>query len=299
MRKLSTTVIACLMVVGGAMSPAAADADEEILTTEKLADGIYVLLGKGGNIGVSVGSDGVFLIDDQFAATHEKLTATVAQLTDQPIRFLLNTHWHGDHTGGNELLGQEGVVILSHDNVRKLLSEQQAIKFFQRTVPASPKAALPVVTFPDAMTLHFNGEQIAIEHVAHAHTNGDSIVHFPESNVLHMGDTFFHGLYPFIDVEHGGSLAGMIAAARRGLALADAQTRIIPGHGPPGDKADLEQFVRMLETVQARIEKLRAQGKSLQEIVAARPTRGFDAANQGFLAPADFVKLVVRGMQSR
>src|SRR6266571_5451951 len=235
------------------------------VSTLKVTDGVYMLAGAGGNIGVSAGEDGVFLIDDEYAPLTDKIKAAIAAISDKPIRFLLNTHWHGDHTGGNENLGQGGVLIVAHENVRKRMSVEQFIETFKMKVPASPKAALPLVTFTDAVTFHLNGDEIHSFHVPPAHTDGDSIIHFRKSNVVHMGDCFFNGLYPFIDVSSGGSIDGMIGAADRVLGMTDAATKIMPGHGPLADRAALADFRDMLETVRARVQPMVAAGKTLEQ----------------------------------
>jgi len=270
------------------------DFDKVEIRSEKVADGFYVLFGQGGNIGVSVGEDGVFLIDDQFAPLTEKIMKAVAGLSKEPLRFVLNTHWHGDHTGGNENLGKAGATIVAQDNVRVRMGTEQVQKLRNRTLPASPAGALPVITFSDAITFHWNGTEIHAFHVEPAHTDGDSIVHFRALNVLHMGDTYFNGLYPFIDVDSGGSIEGMIAAADRALALTDDATRIVPGHGALSNAQELKAFRDMLEAVRAAIQKEIDAGKSIDQVVAAKPTAAFDAkwATSGFLNGDTFTRLV-------
>jgi cyclase len=247
------------------------------IKTEKVADGVYMLTGAGGNIGVSVGADGVLIIDDQFAPLTEKIKAAIAALTDKPIKFLLNTHYHGDHTGGNENLGNAGVVIVAQDNARKRLSLDQVNPSNGRVTPAAPYAALPVITFNDTLSFHMNGDSIVVFHVAPAHTDGDAIVRFTRGNVVHMGDCLFNGRYPVIDVPAGGSIDGMIAAAERVLPTLAADTKLIPGHGPLADQAALQAFHDMLVGVRNKIRPLVKAGKTADEIVAARPTAAFDA----------------------
>jgi glyoxylase-like metal-dependent hydrolase (beta-lactamase superfamily II) len=247
-----------------------------------VADGIHVIRGQGGNIGVSVGADGVFMIDDQFAPATQAILDQIISVSDQPVRFLVNTHFHRDHTGGNENLGKSGVLIFAHDNVRTRLLSADA-----------PKASLPVVTFNDATTFHMNGQTVRVFHTSNAHTDGDAMIHFQEADVIHMGDTFFNGFYPFIDAKSGGSVEGVFAAIDTVLALADADTIIIPGHGPVGDRADLIAYREMLTKARESISPLIADGKSVEDIVAAKPTAEFDADwGGGFLNPERFLRVM-------
>ena len=210
---------------------------------------------------------GAFLIDDQFAPLSEKITEAIATVTDKPISFLLNTHYHFDHTGGNENFGNSGVMIVAHKNVYERMSTEQVISFFDKAIPPAPKAALPVITFTDEMTFHWNGDDINIFHADVAHTDGDSIVYFPKANVVHMGDLFFNGMYPFIDLDSKGSMAGMIAGVARVLELIDEDTQIIPGHGPMGNKEDLKAYHNMLVTIQDRVQDQIGRGISKANIM--------------------------------
>ena len=297
MRRLSLSLVLLL-----AVAPAAAaqvNYDTVQVRTVRVGEGVYMLMGAGGNIGVSAGSDGVILIDDQFAPLSDKIKAAVAAL-GRPIRFLLNTHWHGDHTGGNENFAKEGVVIVAHENVRRRLSVEQFVAAFNQHVPASPTGALPVVTFTDAVTFYLNGDSINIFHVAPAHTDGDAIIWFRRANVIHMGDTFFNGRYPLVDLSSGGSIDGMVAAADRVLAVADANTKIIPGHGPLGDKAALQTYRTMLATIRDRIRQAVAAGKTLEQVQAAKPTAEFDAVwGTGRITPAQFVEIIYTDLAAR
>ncbi|MBT5229676.1 MAG: MBL fold metallo-hydrolase [Methylococcales bacterium] len=263
------------------------------IETIKLTDQIYMLMGQGGNIGVSIGDDGVFLIDDQYAPLNPKIKAAIAKLSDKPIRFMINTHWHFDHTGGNENLGHDGVIIVAHNNVRERMSKAGFIAAFNKKIPASPKAALPIITFNDEITFHLNNDVIKVAHQSHAHTDGDSIIFFQKSNVIHMGDTFFNGLYPFIDASSEGKINGMIRTAKHILNLADDHTQIIPGHGPLGNKHALQQFHGMLVSVRDNMKILIAQGKSIEEIVKLKPNAKLDKVwGNGFLNPEAFLKIV-------
>jgi len=271
---LKIRLIQCVFVSLSLLAlPAAAQRDfskVEIKTTE-LTGGVYMLSGAGGNIGASVGDDGVFIIDDQFAPLSEKIMAALGELSDQPVSYVINTHWHGDHTGGNENFGASGAVIVAHENVRKRMSTKQFMKAFGREVPAAPDTALPVVTFSENANFYFNETNIQVIHIPTAHTDGDSVVFFTEANVLHMGDTFFNGFFPFIDQSSGGSLDGVIAAAEKALSMVDGDTMIIPGHGPLSKKADLENYLAMLNDVKAAMTPLVSAGKSRKEVVADNP----------------------------
>jgi glyoxylase-like metal-dependent hydrolase (beta-lactamase superfamily II) len=265
---------------------------------ERAADAVYMLRGQGGNIGVCVGGDGVFAIDDQFAPLTPRILEEIEKLSEKPVRFVVNTHWHGDHTGGNENLGEAGAIIVAHANVRKRMSEKQFMAVFNRTVEPSPKGALPVVTFEQSVTFHWNDETIEVVHVPPAHTDGDSFVHFRNANALHAGDVFFNGTYPYIDTSTGGNLEGMIGAVERILERSDAKTRIIPGHGPLASRADLERYQRMLTTVRDRIEPMLREGKSRDEVIAAKPSADLDADwGGGFMKPDVWVGLVYDGFQ--
>ena len=269
----------------------------EIRTT-KLGDATYMMEGAGGNLGLSIGEDAVFLIDDQFAPLTEKIQAAISKLTPKPVRFVLNTHWHGDHTGGNENMGKAGAIIVAHENVRSRMGSEQFIELMKMTEKASPKGALPIVTFASSVTFHLNGDEIRVFHVPKAHTDGDAIVHFVKSDVIHMGDVYFNGMYPFIDTSSGGSIRGVISGCDRALAIAGEATRIIPGHGPLSNKAELKAYRDMLATVAERIGKLVAEGRKEEEILAAAPTKDLDAKwGAGFMKPPRFVQMVVMDLQ--
>ncbi len=267
------------------------------IETVPVADGVYMLVGAGGNIGLSVGEDGAFVIDDQYAPLSEKILAAIAALTDADVEFLVNTHYHGDHTGGNEAFGAAGALIIAHDNVRARMSTAQFREIFDQSLPARPAGALPVVTFSDEMTFHWNGDTIRALHVAPAHTDGDTILHFQNANVIHMGDTFFNGFYPFIDVGSGGDINGIIAGGYRALAIANEDTAIIPGHGPLSDAAGLAAWLEMLKVTRVSMQSLIDRGLSEDEAVAARPTAEFDGQyGGGFMNPENFNRLLYQSL---
>ncbi len=241
-----------------------------------LSSTVTMIKGRGGNIAVSAGEDGVFIIDDQLEPLTDQLVAAIRLISDEPIRFVINTHYHGDHVGGNEKIGKAGAVIIAHDNIRERMTTDQFNHFFNDTTPAWPKGALPVVTFNDKVTLHLNGEAVTAHHVPRGHTDGDSIVYFSESNVLHMGDVFFNGRYPYIDLDGGGTVQGMIAAVAKGLDLSDEETRVIAGHGPMSDRKGLQEYHDFLVTVRDRVQSLIDQGMNLQQAIAAKPTAEWD-----------------------
>jgi cyclase len=276
------------------VAPASAQQDfsNVQIRVERLAPGVAVLFGSGGNIGLSYGADGNIIVDDQYAPMSEKIVAAIATVDPDPVRFVVNTHWHGDHTGGNEAMGSRGAVIVAHSNVRRRMSTEQFIAALGDKVPASPAAALPVVTFEDGVTLHLNGDTLHVVHAAHAHTDGDSLVHWQMANVLHMGDTFFHKMsFPFIDLGSGGSIDGLIAATDKGLALSNGSTRIIPGHGPVASRADLAAYRAMLIDVRAKVAAGIAAKRTLAQIQASKPAAGYGMPD-GFIKPDRFVAFV-------
>jgi glyoxylase-like metal-dependent hydrolase (beta-lactamase superfamily II) len=284
---MAAAMAACLA------APAAAQEDfsKVEVKAENLAPGVSVLFGAGGNIGVSHGEDGTVLIDDQFALLTPKIQAAVAALGASPVKFLINTHWHGDHSGGNENFGKAGAVIMAHDNVRVRMATDQKTPFGE--VKASPKVALPVITYAEGLKLHLNGEEVRVISVPPAHTDGDSVVHWTKSNVIHMGDLFFHKMsYPFVDRSSGGDVRGVIAAADKVLAMANDQTKIIPGHGAVASKADLQAYRDMLVAIVGKIEAAVKAGKSLEEVKAMKPADGFGVNPSGFITADRFVEMV-------
>ena len=275
--RIAVTATAVALGGGAVAGPVVGQQDmsQVEIETVQLETDLFMLMGQGGNIGLSVGDDGAFLIDDQFAPLTDKILAAVAKVTDQPVRWVLNTHWHGDHTGGNENLGAAGAMIVAHENVYRRMNPAEFADVVGRSDQA-PRAALPVVTFADGVSFHWNGRHIGVTHVGEAHTDGDVIVHFPRANVFHMGDTFFRGRYPFIDVDSGGGVDGVIAAANLVLERASEGTRIIPGHGDLAVPEHLRAYRDMLETVRMRVASLVANGRTEDQVVAAAPTSDLD-----------------------
>jgi cyclase len=259
----------------------------------KIADDLYVLMGgpAQGNILVSAGSDGIFLIDSMYGPMHPKIMEALAKIGNRPIRFLVNTHLHGDHTAGNEAMARLGAVIVSHENMRKRMAAQ----------PNTPPAALPIVTYTDSMTLHFNGEEIYIYHPAPAHTDGDSIIYFRHANVMHVGDVPSSLRYPNIGVNEGGSVDGMIAAARQVMTIANENTKIIPGHlGPVVGFEEIRQQIVMFTAVRDRVANAIRSGQTLEQVVASKPTADFDQGRMGgAITPDRFVTLVYTDLAKR
>lgn len=257
------------------------------IETVPVTEGIYMLVGQGGNIGLSVGEDGAMIIDSQYAPLSDKIQAAVTATGGGDIQLVINTHWHGDHTGGNANFGNDGALIIAHANVRVRLAAAD---------DAQP-AGFPKVTYPDRASLHWNGNDVDLIHVLPAHTDGDTIVHFVNRNTFHMGDTFFNGVYPFIDVDSAGSFDGLIAAGERVIAMADDDTTIIPGHGPLADKAALEEWIGILQTIRGRFQSLIDDGLSADEVVAAGVTSEWDASmGGGFMDPENFTRLAYQSL---
>ncbi len=271
------------------------DWDKVKITSEQLSDNIYVLFGSGGNMGLVVGKENAYLIDDQFAPLSDKILAHIGSLTDKPVKWVLNTHWHGDHSGGNENLAKAGALIVAHENVRKRMSTKQNRSGGRVTEP-SPMEALPVITFNDKMTLYLdNGHTMHAMHVNDAHTDGDSYYYFPEDNILHMGDNFFSGRYPFIDLNSGGDIDGLISNLTMALAMIDDETKIIPGHGSVGSKSDLSAYLNVIITLRERVVKARSEGNTLEQTQKLGLSKEWDASHgQGFINADRIVEFIYK-----
>lgn len=285
------TVAELVKSIGGAMA-------QTPIQVASLGSGLSLISGPGGNVAASVGPDGILLVDSFVPGRGGALLATVrADRPDAPI-VLVNSHWHFDHTGGNVDLGQAGARIMAHDTVRTRLGADQFMSDLEMTIPKSPAKALPVVTISDQATLHHNGEEIHLQHVPPAHTDGDIFVHFRRANVLHTGDLFTHGAYPFIDSSSAGWITGMVRAVDLLLGVVDDRTTIIPGHGPVARRADLVAYRGMLAGVRDVVQPLVEAGKTLPEVIAARPTAPFDARfGQQFIKGRHFTELAYNGLK--
>lgn len=263
----------------------------------EVAEGLYMLTGEGGNIGLSTGQDGALIVDTQFAPLSDKIRAAVRAAGGGEIEFVINTHWHGDHTGGNVNFGADA-TIMAHDNVQVRMSTDQISTLDGATVAASPQVAIPVVTYPTRMTFHWNGVAVDLIHVPNAHTDGDTIIHFTNLNVFHMGDTFVNAGFPYVDVNSQGTLDGIITAADAVLSRSNAATKIIPGHGPLATPDDLRGLVAALTTIRDRLKALVDQGRSEDEAVAADITADWaDTYGAGFIDGETLTRFAYRAMQ--
>lgn len=257
----------------------------------KVTDDIYMLVGAGGNIGLFLGPEGTVMIDDQFAPLAPKISAVIDSLADTSIKYLINTHWHGDHTGGNLAFAEKGATIVAHDNVRERLSKKQ-IRPFGRSTDAAPEMAWPKLTFSENMSVHINGESIQLLHNHNAHTDGDAFVYFPSYNVLHMGDCFFRARFPYVDVDMGGTPDGIIAAVEAALMICDEDTKIIPGHGDLSNKDDLSTYHQMLMIMRDRIKREIKDGAAMEDLDIASLAMGFEDWGTGFIPADKFIKML-------
>lgn len=284
MKKIGT-LLACLSVTIGF---AQRDFSKVEITSEKLTDNIYALFGSGGNIGLAIGEDAAYVIDDQFGPLTDKIVSHVKTLTQKPIKFVLNTHHHGDHTGGNENLANAGALVVAHENVRKRLVEDGD----------KTKASFPVITFNDKMTLYLgDGKSLHAMYVNPAHTDGDTYYYFPQDNVIHMGDNFFSGRYPYIDLNSGGNIDGLIANVSMALALVDDQTKIIPGHGAVASKEDLRSYHDILVTLRERVKKAKSEGNSLGDAQKMGLSKEWDATHgNGFINAEKILEFIYKSV---
>ncbi len=261
------------------------------IRTEKVAGNVYILFGQGGNIGVSVGADGLLMIDDQFAPIADKIKAELAKLGSDKPRFLFNTHWHGDHTGGNEIFGKDS-IIMAHANVRKRMAEMTMFRGEKRT--PSPKVALPMITYNEGVSVHFNGEEVRAEYFPNGHTDGDTILFFTGSNVVHLGDDFFVGRFPFVDLESGGSVPGLIKNIGELIQMIPADAKLIPGHGAVSTIDDLRDYHQMLTETTLIVRKAMKQGKTLEQLKAAGLPEKFKEAGSGFIKTDVWIETIFK-----
>lgn len=291
---------ALMLALVPAIAGAQTNFDTIQVRSQALRGGVHMLTGAGGNIALSVGDDGAFIVDDQYAPLTPKILTAIGAITSKPIRFVINTHWHGDHTGGNENVGKTGAVIVAHNNVRKRMSVEQFNEVFNRRTPPSPAGALPVVTFNDSITFHLNGDDLIALHIPPAHTDGDAIIHFSKADVVHMGDTFFATGYPYVDVSSGGHVNGIIGVADRVLAMCMPTTIVIPGHGPVSNCENLREYRNMVASIRDKVRAEMQKGRTLEQLKGAGLTVDHDAKwGRGFIQPPVFVELVYRSLNQR
>ncbi|MFP5247222.1 MAG: MBL fold metallo-hydrolase [Thermoanaerobaculia bacterium] len=292
MRRLYLTVL----VLAAFTASAQRDWSQVEVKATKVNGSIYMLTGAGGNIGVSVGKDGIIIVDDQYAPLAPKIEAALKTITDKPVRFVINTHYHPDHTGGNEHFGRMAPII-AHENARKRLKEGTTVR--GNNYPAAPRAALPIVTFNDTLTVHLNGEDIRAVHFPHAHTDGDSVIWFTQSNVVHMGDNFFNGLFPVIDIENGGGVKGMIATADKVASMLPIDTKVIPGHGPLGDRESLKKFADMLRDTSAAVAAGIAAGKTVEQLKSENVLAAWADWGKGFMKTDTYLEVLYKDLSRK
>ena len=291
-------LLTLLFVFTAAGAHAQTDFSKVQMKATKVAGNVYMLEGAGGNIGVSVGDDGLLIVDDQFAPLADKIRAALKGIADKKLKFILNTHWHGDHTGGNVAFGPEATII-AHDNVRKRLATEQKSTVFNTTTPASPKEALPVITFDQSLSVHFNGEDIRAIHFPHGHTDGDSVIFFSASNVVHLGDDFFAGRFPFVDLESGGSVEGLVKNIGELVNKIPADAKLIPGHGPISTLDDLKSYHRMLQQTTEIVRGKIAAGKTLDQIKSEGLPDEWKPWGAGFIKTDRWVETIYKSLTAK
>jgi cyclase len=298
MKKQILFLVTLMLCCCAYSTPAQTDWSKVEIKVIKVSGNVYMLEGAGGNIGVSVGPDGILIVDDQFAPLADKIKAALKTVGEGKLKFVLNTHYHGDHTGGNVVFGPDAPII-AQTNVRKRLSEEQKSKFFNRTTPPSPKEALPVITFDQAVSVFFNGEEIKVIHFPRGHTDGDSVIFFHGSNVVHMGDDFFNGRFPVVDLEAGGDVEGLTKNIGDIISRLPPTVKIIPGHGPLSDVAGLKAFQRMLLETTEIVRKRIAAGKTLEQIKAEGLPEEWKSWGTGFINTDRWLELVYNSLTAR
>ena len=284
-----TLYVMTFLLLAAAASAQQEDFSKVQIKVTKVAGSVYMLEGSGGNIGVSVGTDGIVIVDDQFAPLAPKIKAALKSITDKPVKFVLNTHFHGDHAGGNAQFGTEATII-AHDNVRKRLQEGSAVA--GSVTPPAPKEALPVITFNDRATVHLNGEDIRAIHFPNGHTDGDSVIFFTQSNVVHMGDDFVTYGFPFVDTGSGGSVSGMIAGVAKVLDMLPPDVKVIPGHGPVSTPADVRKFLTMLRDTRGLVSDAVKQGKTSLQMKESHLLKNYESLGTGFIKTDAWIDLL-------
>lgn len=290
-------LVTALFILAFSTGIAQRNFDAVEIRTEKVADQIYVLFGAGGNMGLAIGDDAAYLIDDQFAPLSEKIMAAIRKITDKPLKFLVNTHWHGDHTGGNENFGKAGTILIAHEAVRSRMGSPSERNGNVR--PPSPLEALPEITFTDKLTLHLDDTRtMHVMHVNNSHTDGDSYIYFPEDNVIHMGDNFANGGYPFIDLNSGGDINGFVKNLNMALFIVDENTRIIPGHGPVTDRETLRAYRDMVDTLRSRVQNALDEGNTLEETLKMGLSKEWDTDfGTGFIKSEGIITAIYRSLE--
>jgi len=297
MRKIVLLLVAVFFFGAMRLTAQQDDFSKVEIKVQKVSGSVYMLVGAGGNIGASIGEDGIVVVDDEFLPLADKIEAALKGVTDKPVKFVLNTHWHGDHTGGNPHFGEKAPII-AQENVRKRMAEGGKTRFGE-TKPA-PKVALPVITFEDNVTVHLNGEDIRAIHFPNGHTDGDSVIFFPKANVVHMGDDFFNGgMFPFIDLDSGGSVQGMIAGDEKVLAEVPDDVKIIPGHGPLATKDDLRKFITMLKETSAAVQAAIKKGQTLDQMKKEKVLAKWDAWGKAFINTDVFTEVLYDSLKNK
>jgi glyoxylase-like metal-dependent hydrolase (beta-lactamase superfamily II) len=298
MKRIFGFTFGCFLLIVTGRAVAQQDFSKVEIKATHVSGNVYMLQGSGGNIGASVGSDGILIVDDQFAPLADKIRAALKDIGGGKLKFILNTHWHGDHTGGNAVFGPEAPII-AHTNVRKRLTTEQRSEFFNRVTPSAPKEAWPVITFDESLSVHFNGEEIKAIHFPRGHTDGDSVIFFTGSNVVHMGDDFFAGRFPFVDLESGGDVEGLAKNVEQVIGQLPADVKIIPGHGPLSTLDDLRAYHRMLVETTGVVRQRMAAGKSLDQIKAEGLPDQWKSWGSGFIATDRWIEIVYRSLSKK
>src|SRR4051812_36087107 len=295
MRRFIAIIVVSLFLAAASSAQQQDFSKVEIKVT-KVSGSVYMLQGAGGNIGVSVGEDGIVIVDDQFAPLAPKIKAALKGISDKPVRFVINTHWHGDHTGGNAQFGTESTII-AQENVRERMKNGSTAP--DRAVKPAPKEALPIITFNDRASVHLNGEDIKAVHFVAGHTDGDAIIYFTKSNVIHMGDDFVTYGFPFVDLASGGSVEGMIAAVEKVIATAPPDVKIIPGHGPLGTVADMKPYLAMLKETLAKVQTGMQQGKSLDQLQKEKVLAGYEKWSGDFISSDKWIETIYHDLMDK